>query len=145
MWSWLHLMAWPSPFCVMPAERADHKTARVIAQFCSGSTRTELVECHRGGVRDVEARQGRPGRQSREIIAALTQQAAQPARGSCPYCPSSTVATGQIALFPHSRPSASLTLMLFAIDSAGRVEPTIGPSSLPSMYSITGASTFQPP
>src|SRR5258707_4307052 len=62
MWSWLHLMAWPSPFCVMPAERADHKTARVIAQFCSGSTRTELVECHRGGVRDVEARQGQPGR-----------------------------------------------------------------------------------
>jgi len=36
-------------------------------------------------------------------------------------------------------------LMLFGIDPAGMVVPTIGPRGLPSMYSITGASTFQPP
>ena len=35
--------------------------------------------------------------------------------------------------------------MLFGIDPAGMVVPTIGPRGLLSMYSITGASTFQPP
>ena len=35
--------------------------------------------------------------------------------------------------------------MLLGIDPAGMVVPTIGPRDLPSMYSITGASTFQPP
>jgi hypothetical protein len=38
-----------------------------------------------------------------------------------------------------------LTSMLLGIDPAGMVVPTIGPRGLPSMYSITGASTFQPP
>src|SRR5437762_2681333 len=54
-------------------------------------------------------------------------------------------AASRVTLCRHSRSSASLTLMLFGIDSAGSVEPTIGPSGLPSMYSITGASTFQSP
>ena len=67
-------------------------------------------------------------------------------RGGCrPYRPSWPAAAGQITLFPHSRSSASLTLMLFGIGPAGMVVPTIGPRGLPSMYSITGASTFQPP
>ena len=35
-------------------------------------------------------------------------------------------------------------MMLFGIDPAGMVVPTIGPRGLASMYSITGASTFQP-
>jgi hypothetical protein len=65
--------------------------------------------------------------------------------GGCrPYRPSSPAAAGQITLFPHSRSSAAPMLMLFGIDPAGRVEPTIGPNGLPSMYSITGASTFRP-
>jgi len=52
-------------------------------------------------------------------------------RGGCsPYCRSSPAAAGQITLFPHSRSRASVTLMLFGIDAAGRVEPTIGPSGL---------------
>ena len=67
-------------------------------------------------------------------------------RGGCRhYGPCWPAAAGQITLFPHSRSSAWLTLMLFGIDPAGMVVPTIGPRGLASMYSITGASTFQPP
>jgi hypothetical protein len=68
------------------------------------------------------------------------------ARCDCrPYRSSWPPAAGQITLFPHSRSSAWLRLMLSGIDPAGMVVPTIGPRGLPSMYSITGASTFQPP